>query len=250
MKKIVFLSSFLLVPLLFSISCSLDSKEYTRSMVTYYYAPDKLQLKEYQENTIGVSLTGFEIIGSFRSEGSKSAYDRLCEKHNDMSYNRKITIRGANPTPPNEFLYADLLSIEVSSDNDFDDIHPAGTSLNDLVMFLAVSPKKYIDSGYKNIYNWKKGNHEPATDRYFYSYYDQFADTDKNVPYHPVEKMVSDLNTEDLILLGNGVYSVDWILFLLRFNTLPTENKTHNITVTLTTDEGEVFSDTINMVFE
>ena len=48
----------------------------------------------------------------------------------------------------------DIAHIDVVSNANFDAQHPSGTSLNDLVYFISVSPKKYIDSGYNYSYDW------------------------------------------------------------------------------------------------
>lgn len=232
--------------LMLIVSCSIRETYYARSMVSAYYSGD-MYLEELEKNKIFINFTTHKLLGSRKS--NTYTYDRLCEKHNDMTYNRKVKQLTASPIDPNEFILTDYISISVISDADWDAGHSAGALLNDITMFLSASPKKYIDSGYKDKYDWKNGSHEYDTERYFYSFYDSYPETRNKNPYHPIEKLVSELTIEDMILLGNGApYSE--ILALLKFTSFPTVEKKHNITVTLTTDEGETFSDTITMTFE
>ena len=114
-------------------------------------------------------------------------------------------------------------------------------------MFYSASPKKYIDSGYKETYNWDDYVGEKYWSESSYPGDYTWGVTKDKSPYHPVTKTVSDLTSEDMMLLGDGSGR---ILAILKFTHFPTANKGHNITVTLTTDEGETFSATINMVFE
>jgi hypothetical protein len=227
------------------ISCAVPERVYLRSFVTEYREPDKLILHK-SNGDIHIIIDNAGFIGNYLSEGSeKSRYDRICEKHNDMSYNRRVTI--ADPPPPHSHIYADLASIEIVSDADWDDGHLAESSLNDITTFFAPSPKKYIDSGYKETYNWNDYTGEKYWSETSYPGEYPYGVTKDKSPYHPVTKMVSDLTSDDMMLLGGGSGR---IIAILKFSILPTENKEHNITVTLTTDEGKTFSATINMVFE
>ncbi|MDR2894509.1 MAG: hypothetical protein LBU97_03505 [Alistipes sp.] len=113
-------------------------------------------------------------------------------------------------------LGVDFISVEVVSDAHFDETHPVGESLGNVVMFKSGSCKPYIDRGYMG------------------------------EKYIPIEMPVSELEPENLILLGNQFNDIA----LLEFDREPTLSKMHNITVTMTADDGRVFSDTIEVVFE
>jgi hypothetical protein len=77
-------------------------------------------------------------------ESDPVRFDSLSRYYKDTSYNNLKNIGD----PP--CLAEPLLSISVVSDADYDDIHPAGTLLDDIVKLNALSPWKFIQSGYKN----------------------------------------------------------------------------------------------------
>lgn len=69
----------------------------------------------------------------------------LSEKHNDISSPIGAVI--------GKYAYVkDFESIELYSDKDFDDAHPTGTSLLDLVVVQDYSPYRYIQNGYKGFF--------------------------------------------------------------------------------------------------
>lgn len=72
------------------------------------------------------------VEGSYNSRSETSfAYDALCEKHGDTTFDREIRIAPHNLIPT--FSAVDYVSIGITSDADYDAGHPAGTSLNDLM---------------------------------------------------------------------------------------------------------------------
>jgi hypothetical protein len=124
----------------------------------------------------------------------------------------------------------DFKSVEVISDSDFDDQHSAGSSLGDIVLFKAKSFYPYIIGGY-----------QPKN-----CLYDE--------KLRPIERVVSDLIEEDLIMLAFGGTQIpdgvhDTTVNIL-FTTSPILSKTHNITVTMTADDGRVFEDTVQVSWE
>ncbi len=128
----------------------------------------------------------------------KTEYGRLCEKHNDMSYNRKFEEVYPGQVP--RHMDTDFTAVEITSDADWDATRPAGSSLADITMFHSVSPKKYIDSGYKDKFDWKKGDYYPLIEKYFGGYQSGSIAQGKN-GYHPFSKPVSQLKPEDMVLL-------------------------------------------------
>ena len=237
-------------------------------MVSTYGIPEGLGLDRvsksnygspYYEVVIGISIIiPLGDIVSYNSVGGdKTLYDEWCQKHGDMSYNRKEEYK-IGDTPPHEFVAADYTAIEIVSDTDWDTEHPAGTSLADIAMFYSASPIRYIQSGYSREYDWS----DTPMPGYVYKHMQNWTHLrlrdgiyKGKTPFYPVKKLASELKPEDMVLLGSGdlMYGSRGgrtPIGFLEFTTRPTKNKTHNITVTLTTDEGEVFSDTIQMVFE
>ena len=73
------------------------------------------------------------VTYSIASQGAKKeVFDSLCAKHSDLSFH------GEDPfyNEPVKKCYAkDIRSIEVVSDTDFDQDHPAGTSLKDIIVY-------------------------------------------------------------------------------------------------------------------
>ncbi len=206
------------------------SEIYLRSYVMSYYDVDGIVLTAYKESariTVNNLVDGW--IGGYTDEGEKKeAYDALCEKHGDMTFCRTVL------KMPGEYVAypgVDYVSIEITSDADFDDRHPAGSSLADIATFISSSVKPYIDNGYV---------------------YPIYGD-----PGSAVKKLVSDLIPEDLVLTGEDrvtayrpIPAVVGYFGALEFRQKPTLSKTHTFTVTLTADDGRVFSDTVEMTFE
>lgn len=255
MKKLICCA--LLGTLLVSCFQDLPRKVRMRSFVsTYYTATSGLTFSVYdrpnipiEANAVIVTFTqplGYDV--SYKSEGAdEKKYDALCEKHGDMSYNRKVTILGYFPITPNQFIVADFLSVDIISDADFDAAHPAGASLGDIVKFISVSPYPYIKSGYKAKYDWDNSVYDELI-------YHNFLNTPYTVKggpfekcYHAVEKMVSELTSEDLTLLGDG--DTETNLAILKFVSKPTLAQTHNLTITFTPDSGRPITGTVTMEF-
>lgn len=153
-------------------------------------------------------------------------YDSFCEKYGDMTYNREGRV--AVSEEPSSQMYS-FVSLDIVSDADYDETHPAGSSLADLFIFYARSSKPYIDSGYEK-----------------YRYIDADGETFAYEMY-PIRKNASDITSDDLMLL-HGIR--DRFGIHLYFETMPTLSKEHTFTVTFTDERGEMFSDSIEMTFE
>jgi hypothetical protein len=240
---------------------------FTRSYVMGYYIPEKLEISAGKakfidgvHHTIGATFWRSERAGTFMDVGEKKdVYDALCKKNNDMSFNKTVHIDGQYEVLPNgdlfpvgitEYSAYNIVSINVVSDADFDDKHPAGTSLANILMFSARTSKPFIDSGYNYSVDW--GDDYPSKPDF---------ENGRNwnwIRESEIEKNLADVTPEDLVLMGyytvvsnrGDVVNTRADLCGFRFDALPTLEKTHNITVTLTDERGEVFSDTVKMVFE
>ena len=181
----------------------------------------------------------------FLAEDSKFAYkyESLCRKHNDLSYNQKISVINGYDFTAQTFISEDFDSIKVTSDKDYDEKHPAGESLNDLCRFVAFSPYKFISSGYKDYYNYSKDNVSKTLAKF--TRYWRISEGQK-LTCHPIDKMLSDVTAEDLILLG---YDNPYPLFWLHFERKPIVLGEHLVTVEVRTDEGKIYTATITMNF-
>lgn len=101
----------------------------------------------------------------------------------------------------------DFESIHITSDVDWDEAHPAGTNLDDLIILKATTYAEFIRSGYKT------GNPDGRTFK---------------IPMNTV-------TTADLAMLdGHGG------LCFFRFTTVPPDARMQKLTVTMTSTEGEV----------
>lgn len=238
--------------MLFTYSCFDGLYEvFMRSMVSDYGIPAELVLaKTYQSRLIQVE---FKTSGIAGKKSHPVLYNYWCQKHGDMSYNREETIHQSYEIYPHRFIAADYTAIEVTCDTDWDADHPAGTPLNDIMMFYAVSPIKYIRSGYTEMYDWDSNENS----RYFKDYMLNHAVAYKGTvaqgvtPFYPIMKPVDELMPEDMILLGTGnLYSGNFggtMCFLLEFRSLSAKTEDRTITVTVTTDKEETFSASIEL---
>lgn len=186
----------------------------------------------------------------FLSKGdSYKQYIALCEKHNDMSYDHTVSVISGGDFGGPAYAKCDFTHLAVTSDKDFDASHPKGQSLNDIVRFIAFSPNKFIQSGYKKKYDYTKDNSLSNIFRQIVSIgiVSNSKLYESPQPYHPIDKLVSELEEEDLILLG---YEVCSPIFCLSFEKEPEMgNETHNITITLDTDDGRTFTKSIPVEF-
>ncbi len=219
MKRIV-----LFILVVFSlISCKKETV-FLRSYVTRYIGVDEIMLKESDLNSgyINILYKGYNLGNYYDTGKLKESYDALCEKHNDMTYNREVTlIVGDEYYTP--CIGADFTSIDVVSNSDYDEVHLAESSLGDIVLFMSQSLKPFIDSNY--------------TSQCEYNIYCA----------SPVENLLTELTPDQLTMLGEFGYSA---IGSLKFTTQPTLSKTHKFTVTMTADDGRVFTASIDMTFE
>ena len=222
-----------------------------RSYVMHYYSAEGIELAfspKKRDNRAIVIIKPTEVGTSFKppylcgygSTGDQQIlYDELCLKHNDMSYNRTFKYRSPDDLPNYRYIGTDFISISVVSDSDFDAEHPAGSELGDVIRYASYSPKKYIDSGYTEEFDWV---YSEGLARAVYAS-DALARGVPTALEHPAEKLVSELTPADLTLLSTKS------LGAMQFERLPTLSQTHRLTVTMTTDDGTEISASIDMEF-
>ena len=199
-------------------------KYYARSCVATYYAGE-LSASQFKP---GHPIIYFKwphsqredgcIAYSYKSTGKdKDVYDALCAKHNDLNYNRSTRVPGSGNYPGRfaEYYHSaywkDFVGINVVSDNDFDEAHPAGTSLNDVMGCVCRTLWPYVKGGYVHV--------EGET-----------YDEDCCTIYLPT---LTDL-PEDVFCLVNDLN--------IFFTFVPESAMgTHNLTITLTADDGTIY---------
>ena len=244
MKRLILLS---IVAMLLYIGCDRVKTVLFRSYITMYYYSENIQLKITEAGNIAIykEYTSENdkvktAVYSFESKGEeKKRYDELCKKHNDMSYNQKR--RYIKFTGWGICSAIDFREIEVVSDKDFDSEHPAGTSLKDIVRFVSVSPKKFIDSGYKETFNWRRNKpkifkKEKETDKLF--------DYSESKNYFPINGLLKDIGKDEMQMLPEDTHGI------LFFDKEPTAEKEHTLTVTIDIGERKKLVRTITKVFK
>lgn len=243
MKRLIFLS---LAAVLLCMGCDISKTELFKSYINTYYYSENIQLRITDAGNIAIyrEYTSKEdniktAVYSFKSKGEeKKIYDELCKIHNDLSYNQKRSY--IRFTDWGICSAIDFREIDVVSDKDFDAEHPAGKSLKDVVRFVSISPKQFIDSGYAATFDWKKN--EPG-----------FFAKDPMIPsmfryekenHFPINGLLSDIGKDEMQMLPVNTHGI------LFFDKQPTAEKEHSLTVTIYTREGKKFVRNITKVFK
>ncbi len=138
--------------------------DYTSYVYSYHFPTDMYLSNDYFYNHAQSweaylnSPYGFSVIfkddwtqtvSQLQRGDKKDRFDALSLKHDDTSFNQEVMSGDACPNGPHNYLGFDFLSITVTSDADFDEAHPAGTPLNDIVQFIAYTPYPFIQNGYQ-----------------------------------------------------------------------------------------------------
>lgn len=203
----------LLTGLLLLGSCNKVTHVYSDSYIMDYSIHNNIELM-YGERVKGeywLYLSPLEPKHlSYDSKGKdKIIYDDLCKKHNDLSFCREVTfyngVGGAGA------LYPNYTSVLITSNSNYDEEHPAGTPLSDIIICEYCSSYLYVLGGYAD---------ESLLD----------------VKTKPLLEVTAD----DLALLG---------LLNFFFTKNPDTFGRHDITVSVTTDDGRTFTATCTMDF-
>ena len=168
------------------------------------------------------------------TEEQYNKYIELCQKHYDYNYVHEVQhlhfkredgngrgyIRG--------FTYFDItpISIDVFSDKDFDEAHPAGTNLKDIILFTTFSPYPFIKNGYKGVEFVKISKT-----------LDKYTLDDFKLIFCVAEAPIYDCLEKD---------NYGCIYFLSE----PNKEKNHTITVAIKDDYDRTFIDEINLTFK
>lgn len=196
------------------------------------YNPDipsiRLQFKSdttYPSQELYDEVMKWQLNGGnyYNSPSLVSSFNELAKENGDFGFSNKYSywVLGEDANCGILLDYGEILwrcnkalskgisKIEVTSDQDFTHTHPAGSSLANIVI---VDFTNYTTS----LENKKAENIQ-------------------------VSKLLSELTTKELSVVGYNLY------FCFKSN--PTLGKTHNLTVTITFDDGEVYSDTVEVKF-
>lgn len=160
---------------------------FSKSFIQTYVIPDAMDAYIHLDQYIAIRYDG-QIFGSVR-DSEKEGYEALCEKYNDLSYNRKIV--------PNSkiALGRDYTAIHVVCDKAIDDAHPAGASLNNIIKLCAVSYSDFIASGYDAAFRTPEKPIEFAA-----------LSLDNGIGAMPIFKLLSELDKDDFRLIDPEMY--------------------------------------------
>ena len=244
MKKI-----FLIVGLLGLSSCGPPVngvfRVYTESYVTEYYSISGIEAVFWGEEwangnyfTGGVRIElrvipDGNVYGVLSDDDDKARYEALCVLHGDNTYNRMVSYPEW-ASIPHRFQDRDYVCIDITSDQDWDEVHPAGISLNDVFYFASSSPAKYIYRGYEDPYEWL--NPSTPLPEYYLNYLNH-----AEVEYmgnEPVYGITANMTANDLIILGGTDDRWQPTLAALTPVAEPTLSKEHNIRIALTDTAG------------
>lgn len=187
------------------------------------YAPPSEAIAKLNDSslTIWFSLNGAELVDLSSTGEAGERFLALAVKHEDMTYDSLVEYvywgyakskkpRDSNRQFVNVASAADIVSIIVTSEYDWDEKHPAGTSLNDVISFSGSSIDRYIRSGYVT----------------------------NEIEQHFVKPLDS-MSPDDYRLVLNFLNNFS---FSLLYDSLPTlyPDGKRNIIVTVTFDDGKV----------
>lgn len=147
-------------------------------------------------------------------------YISLCKKHNDLNYVREVRFMEQGISIGYSYYDLDPVKLDIVSDADFDEKHPAGASLGDLFYFNSVIPYPFIKNGYQGPeLTW-------------------------------IKQTLDKITPEEMILSIHDGYFLDEInptridppFFSLPMASFPTLSQKHNFTITIVDDYGRTFT--------
>ncbi|GEM_PF-1734856 len=220
----------------------------------YAFVGEDLFLESPVERAI--TLKG-RIIGSSvyddKREDKIRIYDSLCLKNGDMSYNRSVS---GMPKPLGIVASGvNFIKTDITCTRDFSAGLPAGSSLAGIVRFMSSSLYPFIKSGYTKTYDYTQELPEPYKSlgqKYVHLYFEEYSQfrplSKTEAPLFPINKIATELNKEDLTLVGlweSGVGNIG----TLYFEELPETSGEYEIVVKLYGDDGKTYSGSIVMNF-
>lgn len=239
MKKIMYLLSLLLF-----CSCESDAgteiTEYMPNFIDAYYPYNDYTVRVYDNNQFALfAITHPNDWYWLKSKDAhkQAMFTELSVRNNDTSFNQYVTF-GWGLAAYNIMPDIDIKTINIVSSAGIDAQHPAGTSLNDLFQFVAISPRDFINSNYTDVIKLQD------IDKSLREHDLLFCNRYFEVCYKPIIKPLETVSEEDLRLIGPGDIDL-FTLFALepkdKFN-CPAYGKA--LTITLTYEDKEPISKT------
>lgn len=177
----------------------------------------------------------------FYNEENNMIYETMNQRHGDNSYNRYALADPVYVFNCRNYICFDINTIEVICSEDFDEQHPAGTSLNDLIRFVGITPIPYIKSGYVDEYDWQTG---VLSERIVNSLYQQIDTDGSDVKYtHLIDKPLTETLPEDLMMLGGDKDVLNHYVYsctaaFLVFTQKPTKGYKQPLIIKITAFDG------------
>lgn len=143
----------------------------------------------------GEAETMIEMNYSSDNSGYQKKLEELAVLHHDELDNPIRIWTEGQAEPPRIFIYPDFSAIHIAGE-----VNGAELSLDDVTKVYTVSCKRYIESGYKDEYDWSKSL---AKDEEADVCRRVFEIPEEGVGYlFPVSGVAGDMDLEDLTLLG------------------------------------------------
>ncbi|GHU86852.1 hypothetical protein FACS1894153_4470 [Bacteroidia bacterium] len=192
----------------------------------------------------------YQTAGMFNTK----MYDSISELNKDVHFAEpKYLGYGKNETRSgiNIGFNTNIISINIKSDKAFDEYHSIGQNLNDIVQILSLSSLTYIESNYKQEYNWSQTEKDSLISKDSFFLKSDFWNTNYKY-YQPICRYLSEITTEEMQFMYVQKFNFPGYippLFYLHFTQEPTISKTHNLTVTITLRDGRIFEKSIEKTF-
>lgn len=208
------------------------------------------------------TCSDFAILCKFNNKNVE-LFNKFAESHGDTAYNRRklLMVGGEGGYPP--VLYPEMIamgmdiqSIIITSDAEYDNNHPAGTPLNDVIRCVSYTVMEYIRQGYPSdfpaVFAEREGEEVAGVPIDIENYLLSVT--------HPgyltrQDKMLTEYTAEDFKLINRYKDGRDCLhpVAIMQFTSLPTLEKEHNLTITITgTDMVDelTFTTTCKFTFE
>lgn len=190
------------------------------SFVQAYYPIEKITAQVRDQWNILLWSQAGDPLPTQKAQALNLLHQDVCEE-----YTYSV------PSDDNIFTIAqDFTAVSVSCDRDFDEGHPAGSDLGDVIAFYSVSCYPFIRSGQKDTYDW-------TTQKEDFS--DWFLSR-KDPRWSPVYKKVSELSSDDLVLLGPSLRH-SCLLAKLRLLKRPSGKGAFSFRIGLTDTQGKSY---------
>ncbi|MDD4820598.1 MAG: hypothetical protein PHD21_07185 [Flavobacteriales bacterium] len=235
---------FLALLSMITMSCSKSKGVYVRYDVSYmesFINPKSPMTMEFrvakairlQDNSLDVGSISCELPYSFAvlyvNNKDKQEYishltkyheikDSICLANNDINF-KETPINYDNFV---SYIIFNHTKLNVVSDVDYDDEHPAGTSLNDVLGVMYNDAGNVVKDGYPTIWRYHR---------------DGYKAPEKTICMadgYLVEKSIADFNESNVTLIGNAIG--------LKVIKKPKNTSSHNLTVTYTDDAGNTMT--------